>query len=71
MAELATPGLTTIRQPMEHMGRYAAEVVGNQISRGSLRREDEALKLFEPELVNAAIDGQVFSRTLSGRVAEA
>lgn len=51
MAELATPSLTTIRQPMEHMGRYAAEVVGNQISRGSLRREGEALKLLEPELV--------------------
>ena len=51
MAELATPSLTTIRQPMEHMGRYAAEVVSNQISRGSLRREAEALKLLEPELV--------------------
>ncbi len=51
MAELATPSLTTIRQPMEHMGRYAAEVVSNQISRGSLHREAEALKLLEPELV--------------------
>ncbi len=51
MAELATPGLTTIRQPMELMGRYAAEVVGNQISRGTLRNAGEALKLLEPELV--------------------
>jgi LacI family transcriptional regulator len=51
MAELSTPSLTTIRQPMEHMGRYAAEVVGNQISMGSLRREAEALKLLAPELV--------------------
>ena len=51
MAELATPSLTTIRQPMEHMGRYAAEVVSNQIARGSLQREGEALKLLEPELV--------------------
>jgi DNA-binding LacI/PurR family transcriptional regulator len=51
MAELATPSLTTIRQPMEHMGRYAAEVVSNQISRGSLRRQADALKLLDPELV--------------------
>jgi DNA-binding LacI/PurR family transcriptional regulator len=51
MAELATPSLTTIRQPMEHMGKYAAEVVSSQISRGSLRREADALKLLEPELV--------------------
>jgi DNA-binding LacI/PurR family transcriptional regulator len=51
MAELATPSLTTIRQPMEHMGRYAAEIVSNQISRGSLRRGADALKLLEPELV--------------------
>jgi LacI family transcriptional regulator len=51
MAELATPSLTTIRQPMEHMGRYAAEVVGKQISHGSLRRGGEPLKLLEPELV--------------------
>jgi DNA-binding LacI/PurR family transcriptional regulator len=51
MAELATPGLTTIRQPMEHMGQYAAEVVGNQISRGTQRNAGEALKLLEPELV--------------------
>jgi len=51
MAELATPSLSTIRQPMEHMGRYAAEVVSQQISRGSLRSTGEALKLLEPELV--------------------
>ena len=51
MAELSTPSLTTIRQPMEHMGKYAAEVVGSQISGGSLRRERYALKLLEPELV--------------------
>jgi LacI family transcriptional regulator len=51
MAELATPSLTTIRQPMERMGSYAAEVVGSQIASGSLRKGGEALKLFEPELV--------------------
>ena len=51
MAELATPSLTTIRQPMELMGRYAAEVVSNQIARGSLQPDGEALKLLEPELV--------------------
>jgi LacI family transcriptional regulator len=51
MAELATPSLTTIRQPMEQMGRYAASVVSEQISRGSVQWEAEALKLLEPELV--------------------
>jgi len=51
MAELFTPSLTTIRQPMERMGKYAAEVVGNQISQGSVRRAGEPLKLLEPELV--------------------
>ena len=51
IAELATPSLTTIRQPMEHMGKYAAEVVANQISHGSLRKGGEPLKLLEPELV--------------------
>ena len=51
MAELATPSLTTIRQPMEAMGRYAAEVVSAQISNGSVRRGGEPLKLLEPELV--------------------
>jgi LacI family transcriptional regulator len=51
MAELATPSLSTIRQPMEQMGMYAAEVVSNQISRGSLRSGDDALKLLEPQLV--------------------
>jgi DNA-binding LacI/PurR family transcriptional regulator len=51
MAELATPSLTTIRQPMEHMGRYAAEVVSDQISRGSLRPQADALKLLDPDLV--------------------
>lgn len=51
MAELATPGLTTIRQPMEAMGRYAAEVVSHQISTGDLRGGGEPLKLLEPELV--------------------
>jgi len=51
MAELATPSLTTIRQPMEAMGRYAAEVVSSQISNGSVRDQSEPLKLLEPELV--------------------
>jgi DNA-binding LacI/PurR family transcriptional regulator len=51
MAELLTPSLTTIRQPMEQMGKYAAEAVGDQISQGSLRKGTEALKLMEPELV--------------------
>ena len=51
MAELATPSLTTIRQPMESMGRYAAEVVSAQISNGSVRKGGEPLKLLEPELV--------------------
>ncbi len=51
MAELSTPGLTTIRQPMERMGKYAAEVVGDQISQGSVRKAGEPLKLLEPELV--------------------
>jgi len=51
MAELATPSLTTIRQPMESMGRYAAEVVSAQISNGSVRRGGEPLKLLAPELV--------------------
>ncbi len=51
MAELLTPGLTTIRQPMELMGKYAAELVGAQIGKGSLRKPADALKLMEPELV--------------------
>ena len=51
MAELSTPGLTTIRQPMERMGKYAAEVVGDQISQGSVRKRGEPLRLLEPELV--------------------
>jgi DNA-binding LacI/PurR family transcriptional regulator len=51
MAELATPSLTTIRQPMEAMGRYAAKAVGHQISTGKLRRSGEPVKLLEPELV--------------------
>jgi LacI family transcriptional regulator, galactose operon repressor len=51
MAELYTPGLTTIRQPMEPMGKYAAEVVGTQISQGSVRKGGEPLRLLEPELV--------------------
>src|SRR6516165_5679156 len=49
MAELATPSLTTIRQPMEAMGRYAAEAVTDQISSGEGGREP--LKLLQPELV--------------------
>lgn len=51
MAELSTPGLTTIRQPMERMGKYAAEVVGDQISQGGVGKAGEPLKLLEPELV--------------------
>lgn len=51
MAELATPGLTTIRQPMEAMGRYAAELVSRQISNSSSTRMGEPLKLLAPELV--------------------
>ncbi len=51
MAELATPSLTTIRQPMEAMGRYAAEVVSNQVTNGASRDAGEPLKLLEPELV--------------------
>lgn len=66
MAELATPSLTTIRQPMERMGMYAAEVVGNQISHGSLRKGGEPLKLFEPELVvrqsTVGVQGEGHSR---------
>jgi LacI family transcriptional regulator len=49
MAELATPSLTTIRQPMEAMGRYAAEVVTDEISNG--QGKGEGLKLLDPELV--------------------
>jgi LacI family transcriptional regulator len=49
MAELATPSLTTIRQPMEAMGRYAADAITDQIANGSNGREP--LKLLEPELV--------------------
>jgi LacI family transcriptional regulator len=51
MAELATPSLTTIRQPMEAMGRYAAEAVSHQISTGSSGDAGEPVKLLEPELV--------------------
>jgi DNA-binding LacI/PurR family transcriptional regulator len=51
MAELATPSLSTIRQPMEAMGRYAAEVVSEQIATGHYAKNGEALKLLEPELV--------------------
>ena len=51
MAELATPSLTTIRQPMEAMGRYAAEVVSDQVASGTLRQRGDPVKLLEPELV--------------------
>ena len=55
MAELSTPGLTTIRQPMERMGKYAAEVVGNQISHGSLRTRRRAVEASRTRAGDAAI----------------
>jgi LacI family transcriptional regulator len=51
MAELATPSLTTIRQPMEAMGRYAAEAVSSQIGNGRSKNDSRHVKLLEPELV--------------------
>ena len=67
MAELSTPGLTTIRQPMERMGKHAAELVGSQISDGRLRKGNDALRLLEPELGGAAIDRAPLSGSWSAR----
>jgi DNA-binding LacI/PurR family transcriptional regulator len=48
------PPLTTVRQPIEAMGRAAVELLANQISGAQV--PDEEL-LFEPELVVRASTG--------------
>jgi DNA-binding LacI/PurR family transcriptional regulator len=53
------PPLTTVRQPIEAMGRDAVALLISQIS-GSLVSSEELL--FEPELVVRASTGPVASR---------
>jgi DNA-binding LacI/PurR family transcriptional regulator len=47
-AAFLTPGLTTIRQPLAEMGRFAAQCIVNRLNRTEDFREQVA---FEPELV--------------------
>jgi DNA-binding LacI/PurR family transcriptional regulator len=50
------PPLTTVRQPIEAMGRAAVELLSAQIGGGSVTAEE---LLFEPELVVRGSTGQV------------
>ena len=50
-AELATPAMTTIRQPLNEMGREAAERVLQAIKRGAGKSERARLHMPVPELV--------------------
>ena len=47
-AAFLSPGLTTIRQPLAEMGRFAAQCIVNRLNRTESLREQVA---FEPELV--------------------
>lgn len=50
-AEVATPAMTTIRQPLRKMGLEAAERVLEAIKRGASTQVKATLRLTEPELV--------------------
>jgi LacI family transcriptional regulator len=52
MSALATPGLTTIRQPMLEMGSFAFETVFSRLRGGSsVQTADARVNLMQPELV--------------------
>jgi LacI family transcriptional regulator len=52
MSALATPGLTTIRQPMLEMGSFAFETVFSRLrGASSLQTADARVNLMQPELV--------------------
>ncbi len=50
-AEIATPAVTTIRQPLKEMGLEAAQRVVQAIKRGPGKEEKPRLHLTDPELV--------------------
>ncbi len=58
-AEVATPAMTTIRQPLKEMGLEAAERVLNAIKRGPGKEEKPRLHLTNPELVVRMSTAQV------------
>jgi LacI family transcriptional regulator len=49
MATLASPSLTTIRQPMLEMGVFASEAIWNALT-GASAEHHESRKLVEPTL---------------------
>jgi DNA-binding LacI/PurR family transcriptional regulator len=58
------PPLTTVRQPIEAMGRAAVTLLVNQVDGASVEAEE---LLFEPELVVRGSTGPARSQLAAGR----